>query len=136
MSLLLDPIDDHALTRLHTIKNTAIAVIPDGINGSRLILFGGCGGQGLLNDVFILDLDAQHPAWREIPGLAPPVPRSWHSSCAADGTKLVVSGGCADSGVLLSDTYLLDVTMENPVWREIPASWSPPSRVGHSLSVY
>jgi clock-associated PAS protein ZTL len=106
------------------------------LNGSRLILFGGCGGQGLLNDVFILDLDAQHPTWREIPGLAPPVPRSWHSSCTVDGTKLVVSGGCADSGVLLSDTYLLDVTMEKPVWREIPASWSPPSRLGHSLSVY
>jgi len=53
-----------------------------------------------------------------------------------DGTKLVVSGGCADSGVLLSDTYLLDVTMEKPVWREIPASWTPPSRLGHSLSVY
>ncbi|GJN19011.1 hypothetical protein PR202_gb06238 [Eleusine coracana subsp. coracana] len=106
------------------------------LNGSRLVLFGGCGGQGLLNDVFILDLDAQHPTWREIPGLAPPVPRSWHSSCTLDGTKLVVSGGCADSGVLLSDTHLLDVTMEKPAWREIPASWTPPSRLGHSLSVY
>jgi hypothetical protein len=28
MRLLLDPIDDHAVTRLHTIKNTAVAVIP------------------------------------------------------------------------------------------------------------
>jgi hypothetical protein len=26
MRLLLDPIDDHAVTRLHTIKNTAVAV--------------------------------------------------------------------------------------------------------------
>ncbi|XP_073000632.1 adagio-like protein 1 [Typha latifolia] len=106
------------------------------LNGSWLVVFGGCGRQGLLNDVFILDLDAQHPTWREISGLAPPLPRSWHSSCTLDGTKLVVSGGCADSGVLLSDTYLLDVTMDKPVWREIPASWSPPSRLGHSLSVY
>nr|AML77746.1 putative LOV domain-containing protein [Curcuma sumatrana]AML78183.1 putative LOV domain-containing protein [Curcuma longa] len=106
------------------------------LNGSWLVVFGGCGTQGLLNDVFILDLDAQHPGWREISGLAPPVPRSWHSSCTLDGTKLVVSGGCADSGVLLSDTYLLDITMEKPVWREIPASWTPPSRLGHSLSVY
>uniref|UniRef100_A0ACD5V9P3 Uncharacterized protein n=1 Tax=Avena sativa TaxID=4498 RepID=A0ACD5V9P3_AVESA len=64
------------------------------------------------------------------------VPRSWHSSCTLDGSKLVVSGGCADSGVLLSDTHLLDVTMERPVWREIPAPWTPPSRLGHSLSVY
>ncbi|CAA6671086.1 unnamed protein product [Spirodela intermedia] len=106
------------------------------LNGSWLVVFGGCGRQGLLNDVFILDLDAQHPAWREISGLAPPLPRSWHSSCTLDGTKLVVSGGCADSGVLLSDTFMLDVTMEKPVWREIPATWTPPSRLGHTLSVY
>ncbi|MQM09378.1 hypothetical protein Taro_042246 [Colocasia esculenta] len=106
------------------------------LNGSWLVVFGGCGRQGLLNDVFILDLDAQPPAWREISGLAPPLPRSWHSSCTLDGTKLVVSGGCADSGVLLSDTFMLDVTMEKPVWREIPATWTPPSRLGHTLSVY
>nr|AML78192.1 putative LOV domain-containing protein [Aristolochia elegans] len=106
------------------------------LNGSWLVVFGGCGTQGLLNDVFILDLDAQHPTWREISGVAPPLPRSWHSSCTLDGTKLVVSGGCADSGVLLSDTFLLDLMMEKPVWREIPVSWTPPSRLGHTLSVY
>ncbi|RWR91425.1 putative LOV domain-containing protein [Cinnamomum micranthum f. kanehirae] len=106
------------------------------LNGSWLVVFGGCGREGLLNDVFILDLDAQHPTWREISSLAPPLPRSWHSSCTLDGTKLVVSGGCADSGVLLSDTFLLDLTMEKPVWREIPVTWTPPSRLGHTLSVY
>nr|AML77253.1 putative LOV domain-containing protein [Berberidopsis beckleri] len=107
------------------------------VNRSHLVVFGGCGRQGLLNDVFVLDLDAQHPAWREISGLTPPLPRSWHSSCTLDGTKLVVSGGCADSGVLLSDTFLLDLTtMEKPVWREIQVAWTPPSRLGHSLSVY
>eukprot|EP01018_Ginkgo_biloba_P007333 Gb_20542 [translate_table: standard] len=106
------------------------------LNGSWLVVFGGCGRQGLLNDVFILDLDAQQPTWREVAGSAPPLPRSWHSSCTLDGTKLVVSGGCADSGVLLSDTFLLDLTMEKPMWREIPVSWTPPSRLGHSLTVY
>nr|AML79163.1 putative LOV domain-containing protein [Urtica dioica] len=106
------------------------------VNGSNLVVFGGCGRQGLLNDVFVLDLDAKPPAWREISGLAPPLPRSWHSSCTLDGTKLIVSGGCADSGVLLSDTFLLDLSMERPVWREIPAAWTPPSRLGHTLSVY
>ncbi|KAL0453420.1 UNVERIFIED_CONTAM: Adagio protein 1 [Sesamum latifolium] len=106
------------------------------VNGSNLVLFGGCGRQGLLNDVFLLDLDAKHPTWREISSLAPPLPRSWHSSCTLDGTKLIVSGGCADSGVLLSDTFLLDLSMEKPVWREIPVAWTPPSRLGHTLSVY
>ncbi|KAL3841058.1 hypothetical protein ACJIZ3_025649 [Penstemon smallii] len=106
------------------------------VNGSHLVLFGGCGRQGLLNDVFVLDLDAKHPTWREISSLAPPLPRSWHSSCTLDGTKLIVSGGCADSGVLLSDTFLLDLSIEKPKWREIPVTWTPPSRLGHTISVY
>ncbi|KAK8265390.1 hypothetical protein V6Z11_D12G175200 [Gossypium hirsutum] len=106
------------------------------LNGSWLVVFGGCGRQGLLNDVFVLDLDAKQPSWREVSGGTPPLPRSWHSSCTVDGSKLVVSGGCTDAGVLLSDTYLLDLTSEKPTWKEIPSSWTPPSRLGHSLSVY
>ncbi|RYR13939.1 hypothetical protein Ahy_B04g070672 isoform B [Arachis hypogaea] len=113
--------------------------------GNRVVLFGGEGvNMQPMNDTFVLDLNSsnpewqhvQPPTWREISGLAPPLPRSWHSSCTLDGTKLIVSGGCADSGVLLSDTFLLDLSMEKPVWREIPVTWTPPSRLGHTLSVY
>nr|AML76761.1 putative LOV domain-containing protein [Ilex sp. BC-2016] len=106
------------------------------LNGSSLVVFGGYGRQGLLNDVFVLDLDAKQPTWKEVSGGTPPLPRSWHSSCTVEGSKLVVSGGCTDAGVLLSDTYLLDLTTEKPIWKEIPTSWAPPSRLGHSLSVY
>ncbi|XP_024995471.1 adagio protein 3 isoform X2 [Cynara cardunculus var. scolymus] len=107
------------------------------LNGSWLVIFGGCGKQGLLNDVFILDLDAKQPTWIEVfGGGGQPPPRSWHSSCTIEGSKLVVSGGCTDAGILLNDTFLLDLTMEKPMWREIPASPIPPSRLGHSLSVY
>ncbi|KAL0702830.1 hypothetical protein Bca4012_058952 [Brassica carinata] len=106
------------------------------VNGSHLVVFGGYGSHGLLNDVFLLDLDADPPTWREVSGLAPPIPRSWHSSCTLDGTKLIVSGGCADSGALLNDTFLLDLSMDTPTWREIPVPWSPPSRLGHTLTVY
>nr|AML77265.1 putative LOV domain-containing protein [Geobalanus oblongifolius] len=106
------------------------------LNRSWLVVFGGCGRQGLLNDVFVLDLDAKHPTWKEVSGGTPPLPRSWHSSCTVEGSKLVVSGGCTDAGVLLSDTYLLDLTTDKPTWREIPTSWAPASRLGHSLSVY
>lgn len=106
------------------------------LNGSWLVVFGGCGRQGLLNDVFVLDLDAKHPTWKEVAGGTPPLPRSWHSSCTIEGSKLVVSGGCTDAGVLLSDTFLLDLTRDKPTWREIPTSWAPPSRLGHSLSVF
>nr|AML78573.1 putative LOV domain-containing protein [Hakea drupacea] len=106
------------------------------VNGSCLVVFGGCGRQGLLNDVFVLDLDAKQPTWKEVSGGDPPLPRSWHSSCTVEGSKLVVSGGCTDAGVLLSDTHLLDLATVNPVWREIPTSWPPPPRLGHSLAVY
>nr|AML78537.1 putative LOV domain-containing protein [Pittosporum resiniferum] len=106
------------------------------LNGSWLVLFGGCGKEGLLNDVFVLDLDAKQPTWKEVSGGTPPLRRSWHSSCTVEGSKLVISGGCTDAGVLLSDTFLLDLTKDKPKWKEIPTSWAPPSRLGHSLSVY
>ena len=95
--------------------------------GNRVVLFGGEGvNMQSMNDTFVLDLNAtnpewqyiKHPTWREISRLAPPLPRSWHNSCTLDGTKLVVSGGCADSGVLLNDTFLHDLaTIEKPVWK-------------------
>nr|AML79458.1 putative LOV domain-containing protein [Woodsia scopulina] len=106
------------------------------LNGSSLVVFGGCGKEGLLNDVFVLNIDDPFPTWREVTSAAPPLPRSWHSSCTLDGTTLVVSGGCADSGVLLSDTFSLDLMTEKPMWREITVTYSPPHRLGHSLSVY
>ncbi|KAI5070399.1 hypothetical protein GOP47_0014742 [Adiantum capillus-veneris] len=125
-------------------RNVAVSSPPPGrwghtlssLNGSSLVVFGGCGKEGLLNDVFVLNIDDPFPAWREVTSAAPPLPRSWHSSCTLDGTTLVVSGGCADSGVLLSDTFLLDLKVEKPMWREITVTYSPPSRLGHSLSVY
>ena len=106
------------------------------LDGSSLVVFGGCGKAGLLNDVFVLNLDEPLPTWREVTSAAPPLPRSWHSSCTLDGTTLVVSGGCADSGVLLSDTFLLDLMTEKPMWQEVTVAYSPPSRLGHTLSVY
>ncbi|XP_078429479.1 flavin-binding, kelch repeat, f box 1 isoform X2 [Wolffia australiana] len=106
------------------------------LNDSWLVLFGGCGRQGLLNDVFVLNLDAQQPDWKKVLGEGPPSPRSWHGSCTVDGSKLIVSGGCSESGVLLSDTFLLDLNKERPVWKEIVTPWVPPSRLGHTLSVY
>nr|AML77836.1 putative LOV domain-containing protein [Dipteris conjugata] len=125
-------------------RNVPVSSAPPGrwghtlscLNGSSLVVFGGCGKEGLLNDVFVLNLDEPMPTWREVTSAAPPIPRSWHSSCTLDGTTLVVSGGCADSGVLLSDTFLLDLMMEKPIWREITVTYSPPSRLGHTLSVY
>lgn len=151
----MQPMDDTFVLNLESAnpewRRVKVSASPPGrwghtlscLNESWLVVFGGCGREGLLNDVFVLDLDAQQPAWKEVVGApaAPrPLPRSWHSSCTVDGTKLVVSGGCTDAGVLLSDTFLLDLTKAKPAWREITSSssswWAPPSRLGHTLSVY
>nr|GEX82039.1 hypothetical protein [Tanacetum cinerariifolium] len=144
----MQPMDDTFVLNLDAVKpewrQVNVKSAPPGrwghtlscLNGSWLVVFGGCGKQGLLNDVFVLDLDAKQPTWIEVFGGGPPPPRSWHSSCTIEGSKLVVSGGCTDAGVLLNDTFLLDLTMEKPTWREIPTSRIPPSRLGHSLSVY
>ncbi|CAI7740673.1 unnamed protein product [Closterium sp. NIES-54] len=220
------------------------------VNGSGLVVFGGCGREGLLNDAFLLDLDDKQPKWREVvvgedagsssgagagdggtggdgttgrgdaggngdlgdglvlrgdgeartatqasgdgegvvrreqgeaatqpldtrqddqqqdssqqqhqqqqqqqqephqrrqhqlQAVAPaapappqrPHPRSWHSSCTVEGSKLVVSGGCTASGRLLSDTFLLDLAHNPPSWKEIRVAWAPPARLGHTLS--
>ncbi|KAF3432106.1 hypothetical protein FNV43_RR26845 [Rhamnella rubrinervis] len=81
------------------------------LNGSWLVVFGGYGRQGLLNDVFVLDLDAQQPTWKEVYGATPRY---------------------LDPGTALAQSMVLN----KPTWREIPTSWAPPSRLGHSLSVY
>ncbi|XP_071696116.1 adagio protein 3 [Rutidosis leptorrhynchoides] len=144
----MQPMDDTFVLNLDAVnpewRQVSVKSSPPGrwghtlscLNGSWLVVFGGCGKQGLLNDVFVLDLDAKQPTWIEIYGGCAPPPRSWHSSCTIEGSKLVVSGGCTDAGVLLNDTFLLDLTMEKPMWIEIPTSRVPPSRLGHSLSVY
>nr|AML77065.1 putative LOV domain-containing protein [Phlox sp. BC-2016] len=106
------------------------------VNNSWLVVFGGYGKHGLLNDAFVLDLDAKQPTWTEVSGGTPPLPRSWHSSCTMEGSKLVISGGCTDAGLLLGDTFLLDLTTDKPTWIEIPSAVAPSARLGHSLSVY
>ncbi|KAL7110789.1 hypothetical protein ACP275_05G048300 [Erythranthe tilingii] len=144
----MQPMDDTFVLNLDSLnpewRKVVVKASPPGrwghtlscLNGSWLVVFGGCGRQGLLNDVFVLDLDAKYPTWKQVFGRGPPLPRSWHSSCTLEGSKLVVSGGCTDAGVLLSDTFLLDLKMEKPIWKEIISLWTPPARLGHSLSVY
>ena len=41
----------------HTLR-----VMKDG----RLVLIGGCGAEGALNDCFIIDINAMEPMWREV----------------------------------------------------------------------
>lgn len=102
---------------------------------SHLLLFGGCSSEGPLNDVYILDLSADPPAWRELP-VQPqpaPAPRSWHGACVTNGAELVICGGCNAAGRLMSDTWRLDLTADCPRWEELSGAWAPPARLGLSL---
>ncbi|KAH9298553.1 hypothetical protein KI387_030235, partial [Taxus chinensis] len=117
---------------------TLVRILQNGGNmliGSQLILFGGCGKNGLHNDAFLVELDESQPTWHKISCSSRPLHHSWHSSCTEVGTKLIVSDGYADSDALLSEIFLLDLTMEKPVWQEINVSWRPPSWLTHTLFV-
>lgn len=102
---------------------------------AHLVLFGGGSGDAALNDVHLLDLSASPPAWRELPVLpAPgPEPRSWHGACVANGTELIVCGGCNAAGRLMSDTWRLDLGKDPLRWEELSCGWAPPARLGLSL---
>ena len=48
-----------------------------------------------------------------------PRPRAWHGACAVGNNKVLVFGGCDFSGRVLSDTWVLDLHADPPVWNEI-----------------
>jgi len=106
------------------------------LGGDRLVLFGGSSAEGPVNDVHVLELNAPGgPAWREH-HCAPqpqPLPRSWHGACTLNGSELLVFGGCSSGGRLLSDTWLLNLDAQWPVWQELSVGWTPPARLGLSL---
>ncbi|KAE8690894.1 Adagio-like protein 3 [Hibiscus syriacus] len=130
------------------------------LNGSWLVVFGGCGKQGLLNDVFVLDLDAKQPTWKEVSGGAPPLPRYWHSSCTIDGSnvgsqsavvppprldhvaismpcgRIIVFGGSIAGLHTPSQLFLLDPSEDKPSWRTLNVPGHPPKFAwGHSTCV-
>ncbi|KAE8716141.1 Adagio protein 3 [Hibiscus syriacus] len=99
--------------------------------GNRLVLFGGEGvNKKPMNDTFVLDLDDSNPEWQQgVEGKDCSTMSLFRLGCEATYME-------RNAGVLLSDTYLLDLTTEKPIWKEIRTTWTPPSRLGHSLSVY
>uniref|UniRef100_A0A061S0T0 Clock-associated PAS protein ZTL n=1 Tax=Tetraselmis sp. GSL018 TaxID=582737 RepID=A0A061S0T0_9CHLO len=104
------------------------------LRNSWVILFGGYGPEGPLNDVHILDLEAEAKVWERVQTPSSPSPRSWHSSCMVHGSQMVVFGGKDEAGGLLNDTVVLDLRdPESACWREVDTIWRPPGVLGHSL---
>ena len=118
--------------------------------GQKVVLFGGCGSEGLYNDLFVLDLSAPYPTWTQVHALCPPDARVWHAACIVQGRTLVVFGGCDKVGELMNDTHVLDLgaladgaidcadpaamAAYQPTWRRVNALNRPPARIGHSLA--
>lgn len=101
--------------------------------GDRMIIFGGLGGNGLLDDVWQLSL-AGTPTWSPLTVSGSPRARAAFS-CAYDGAanRLVVYGGY-DGDTLrfgaASDVWTLSLGA-SPEWTEItPASAGPAPRFG------
>src|SRR5262249_26139224 len=91
----------------------------------RLVLFGGLGASGVLNDVWVLDL-AGAPVWAMLaPAGAPPPPRYGHSAVYDPaGDRMIVFGGYA--GARLGDLWQLTLS-GTPTWSVLTASGTPPS---------
>lgn len=91
----------------------------------RMLLFGGAGNEGLLNDTWELSL-AGYPVWEELqPSGALPAGRDG-SSAVYDpvGQRMVVFGG-HDGSTYRSDTWALGITDE-PTWVQLQPSGAPP----------
>ncbi|KAL9259216.1 Adagio protein 3-like protein [Drosera capensis] len=108
------------------------------LNGSSLVVFGGYGRQGLLNDVFVLDLDAKQPTWREkslsgerFQHLGLP-PLGWGILFQLLGARKSSCSGLAKSGHLRQrsgDAYAIDLEDEKPRW--IRMEWGVDNQNGH-----
>ena len=131
------------------------------LDDKTLVLFGGCGNSGLFDDTYVLRLGGEgegegngsngsqaKPQWRQIKTKNNPEGRVWHASCVVQETKLVVFGGCDNVGELLDDMHVLDLSFlkKSPLsdlddhslvaeWKKVETGWSPPARIGHSLTV-
>jgi outer membrane protein assembly factor BamB len=104
---------------------------------SRMVLFGGRGFGGDLDDVWTLDLTPGSERWdRLTPSGSPPSALSAHSAVYdADNQRMVVFAG-ARSGALQDDLWALDLTPGSESWSLLKLSGeAPPARAFHTAIV-
>jgi N-acetylneuraminic acid mutarotase len=71
-----------------------------------LIMFGGSGKEGSLNDLYKFDLKQER--WSQLnPSGDIPSPREGHIARLVDGDKMMIHGGVDDSEIAFRDTYVL-----------------------------
>jgi hypothetical protein len=111
-------------------RHTAVYDPPRG----RMIVFGGRGDGGLLDDVWALSLSGV-PAWtRILPAGAGPAPRYRHSAIYDPvRDRMIVFGGRGDS-TTFGDAWALSLDGP-PAWSEVAPGVSGPKRSSH-VAVY
>jgi hypothetical protein len=98
----------------------------------EVVLFGGGGDGGLLDDTWALSLGSA-PQWVPLQATGgPPGPRARHSAIYDPvGNRMVVFGGASYFGQLQNDVWSLSLGA-NPSWTQLTPAGSPPSpRAGH-----
>lgn len=95
-----------------------------GLPNGEMILFGGVGASGFLNETW--KLSAQNVWSLVVPTASSPSPRVL-SAMAADSTGSVVLFGGGDATTNLADTWSFNVN--GPTWSQVAVSGTPPDRV-------
>jgi hypothetical protein len=98
----------------------------------RMVVFGGFGASGRLNDTWALSLSGS-PAWTKlIPNGTPPSARNLHTAIYDPvGDRMIVFGGIGDAG-RLNDVWALSLGA-SPTWTPIaPGGTLPKARYGHT----
>ncbi len=99
--------------------------------GRQIIVFGGLGTSGFLNDLWSFDLNTQK--WSRLEASGAPSPRFGHNAVYDSvGRQMVVWAG-QESGKFYNDTWILD--LQSMVWRNVSPAQRPKARYG-SASVF
>eukprot|EP00252_Welwitschia_mirabilis_P005449 TRINITY_DN15936_c0_g1_i1.p1 TRINITY_DN15936_c0_g1~~TRINITY_DN15936_c0_g1_i1.p1 ORF type:complete len:306 (+),score=75.60 TRINITY_DN15936_c0_g1_i1:214-1131(+) len=111
------------------------------IGGNRMILFGGRGSHyEVLNDVWMLDMEADYPDWVQLCAHEPspsdviPAPRSGHSATPVFGGRILIYGGEDTERGRKDDIWLLDPTVISSTEAPTSCASSPDIRVPEYLN--
>ncbi|MBP1157328.1 MULTISPECIES: cadherin-like beta sandwich domain-containing protein [unclassified Paenibacillus] len=97
----------------------------------KVLLFGGEGESGVLNDTWLWN--GQAAQWEQVTGLTASPPARAGAQLAFDGRQLVLFGGYTGSGnakLPLGDTWLWDGT----AWTQVQPAQSPPAAYGGQMA--
>ncbi|KAK9804932.1 hypothetical protein WJX73_000485 [Symbiochloris irregularis] len=97
----------------------------------RLVVIGGCGAEGPMNDVWALDLAELPPSWKQVNTTGPRASLRQSAAFCLSGDTLYVHGGCGN--FILGDLFALDLATLQ--WRELGLMGSPKLQ-GHTLTVH